>query len=170
VVPVVFETWGSRASLQALWDAIHARLGSQVRDYVGRRCYATNGKAHVRHALHVLSESGAFRQYVVRYRPLLDETVRLLVLASWDERALRSFAQCIAGEAVTIATYPTASGWLLVLAGRPGLLDRVMDAQPDCVYFLRNDETVRFRYEELYDPTSSSWKYPDDDPSFGVRS
>ena len=166
VVPVVFETWGSRASLQTLWDSIRRRLGDRVRDYVGRRCYQTNGKSHVRRALRVLSESGAFLQYVVRYGPLLNETLRLLVLASWDESRLRSFAQGIQSEAVTITTYPTASGWLLVLAGRPGLLERVMDAGPDCVYFLRDEESVRFRYEELFDPSSSSWKYPDD---AGVR-
>jgi len=168
IVPVVFESWGRRASLQALWDAIHARLGDRVREYVGRRCYQTNGKSHVRHALRVLSESGMFRQYVVRYRPLLNETLRLLVLTSWDERRLQSFEQRIQGDAATIVTYPTASGWLLVLAGMPGLLERVMDAGPDCVYFLRDEEAVRFRYEELFDPASSSWKYPDD-MGFGVR-
>jgi hypothetical protein len=109
-----------------------------------------------------------FRQYVVRYRPLLNETLRLLVLTSWDERRLQSFEQRIQGDAATIVTYPTASGWLLVLAGMPGLLERVMDAGPDCVYFLRDEEAVRFRYEELFDPASSSWKYPDD-MGFGVR-
>ena len=155
VVPVVFESWGRRASLQSLWDSIHRRVGDRVREYVGRRCYATNGKLHVRHALHLLSERGVFRQYVVRYRPLLDETLRLLVLTSWDERTLQSFAQRIQNDAVSIATYPTASGWLLVLAGRPGLLERVMDARPDCVYFVRDEETVRFRYEDLFDPVSS---------------
>lgn len=160
-VAVVFETWGRRRSLDGIWRTIQQRLGGRVREYVGRRYYATNGKAHVRFALQTLAEHGAFRQYVVRYRPLLKDTVQLLVLGSWTEPELRTLLADIAHDTVMSVAYPTTAGWLLQLAGRPRLIERVMDARADAVYFLREEVPARFRYEDLFVPSTKSWRYPD---------
>lgn len=160
VVPVVFEHWGRQHSLQSLWNAIHQRLGDGVASYVGRRHYTTNGKRHVRQAYRALMQDGAFRQHIVRYQPLTDGALRVLVVASWTEEVLRSFVQRAQAHIALLVLHPTATGWLLRIVGDPHMLDLVMDAQPDGVYFVREETSARFRYEELFDPAHRSWVDP----------
>lgn len=162
VVPVVFENWGRRLSLPGVWRAIVDRLGPGVREYVGGRVYQTNGKQHVREALRALVGEGLFRQYVVRYEPLSSDSLRLLVLVSWDRDRVVAFLERVRRDTLLVGVYPTTSGWLLRIDGSPSLLGAIIAARPDRVFFVREEAgpSCRWRYEILFNPRAGSWLYP----------
>jgi hypothetical protein len=157
VVPVIFEGWNQRASMPRLWTAVHDRLGNRVRDYVRCRVRRTNGKAHVKHAYEQLTNTGHFRQQVIRYATFQEDAVELLVVLP-NTRSL----DALRPHARSIEQYE-GTNLVVRLIGTNGLFDALLALPPGSarLYFIHRQPAesprVRFCYEFLFDPKPGIW-------------
>ena len=174
VIPVVFEAWNQHRSLQQLWVAIQNRVGSRLKEFLPRQqIYRVNGKAHVKEIYHTLVRAGIFRQYLLRYQPLVKESVAVFLMLRVEPEQVVELFEELRSTAWIIEIHRAAKGWCLVrLLGSHELLN-VMIALPGCfrnrrfkIYFHEKrdasdeQETVRFCYEFLFDPARARWSFP----------
>jgi hypothetical protein len=89
ILPVACELLQGPASMDALWQSVRERLGRRVWEYFTRhtRRWPRNGKAYVRKAFDHLNRHGLVLQHVVRYAPLQEHTIELVLLT--DNTGLR---------------------------------------------------------------------------------
>jgi hypothetical protein len=107
-----------------------------------------------------LTEEGLFRQHVIRYAALLEDTVEVLTILT-DEAVLerlRLHARCIEAYAGTplVVRLVGAGRLLRALLALPAGLARL--------YFVQKRETqrVRFCYELFFLPKTGSWAFSRD--------
>lgn len=172
VIPVVCAHLERRASLQELWETIYRRLGDRVWQYLPRRArrFPHNGKHYVRRVLNLLNEHGIFRQYVIRYDGLAPNTIDLLLLLrSCDNATLSVLGQ----RAPIVEHYGDERGAIVVCSSTMETLRYVFTDRPAVSvaghYFIdhqrnsREPLQVRFAYERLFDPSTSSWVFPNEE-------
>jgi len=168
IVPVLCAGWNHRTSLDDLWHEIHTRLNADIRDYLPRgRVYTVNGKSHVRAAYHTLD--ALFRQHLIRFRPLLQDSTELLLLTATPAEQLDNAVRILQPLSRSIEVYPSRGDTsVLRLAGDHRLLDAIMHCPVSAkgsgvrAFFIKKEQrvdTVRFAYELLYQPRTQSWMF-----------
>jgi hypothetical protein len=77
LVPVIFEHYGSRLSLNQVWTKIYQRIGQGVWAFFPKRQrkWTVNGKAYIKKALEQVNAQGLFLQNRVLYKPFLQKAV-----------------------------------------------------------------------------------------------
>lgn len=166
IIPVIFENYGKRKSLEELWKSIRTRLGDAVWQYIpnGNRKLLTNGKAYVKRAFAVISELGLFQQVRICYAAFLDEALEVLLVM--DSPDLNSVLQSVQQHCLVAEAYPGTEGkHLLRLIGNHHLIYALMGlslSSGSSWYFLDKNSKIecRFRYEELFDVKSLMWHFP----------
>jgi hypothetical protein len=162
VVPVACELIRG-IGLPEVWGAIYHRLGARTWEYFTRytRRWPHNGKAYVRKAVDHLGRYGLILQHVVRYAPLHEHTIELVLLT--DTSAVR---EQLASLCPTMEAYPGTDEFLLRLRGDEALLKRIITC-PGIKqwWFVDHERTtsappVRFAYERLFNPRSCAWQVP----------
>lgn len=165
IVPVIFENYGKRLSLEGLWKSIKSRLKETVWQYIpnGNRKLLTNGKAYVKKAFAFMAELGLYRQIRIRYSSLLDEALEVFLVVESSE--LNSVLQSIQEFCLVAEAYHGLDGkHLLRLIGNHHLIYCLMDlALPSgsSWYFLdkRQKLDCRFKYEALFNIKEMSWQF-----------
>lgn len=173
VIPVVFEHYGERVSLQQVWLRMYARLHLGVWKYLPRkqRKWPVNGKTYVKRALAVLSERGLFRQNWVWYTPVLEHTLEVFLVVKQPFAALTEFVRRVEQAAPIVQAYPGETT-LLRCVGDTGLLYALVALVPeemadhvelyvlDRDYTARHAEHARLAYELLFDVEQKAWVFP----------
>jgi hypothetical protein len=176
VIPVVFEQYGERLSLQQVWLRMYERMHLGVWKYLPRkqRKWPVNGKTYVKRALAVLSERGLFRQNRVWYAPFLQESLEIFLLVKLEQpAAMHDFLRSVEKEAPIVHVYPGCDGTtLLRCVGDTGLLYALVELVPeemadnvelfvrDRNLTARQQERVRFAYDLLFDVERKAWVFP----------
>jgi hypothetical protein len=166
IVPTAVELWTFPNTLPVAWSRIKDHLGEDVTNYLHSSRTRRRGKEYLTHALETLRDEGLFCQHLIRFHPLLAESIEVFlhVQLNRDDLAvlLEGLRHCLHG----VETYPTANGYWCQLLGPRQLQDAIMHLPVDIrvrisrVYFHAKQPapTVRFQYETLYDPVTCSWK------------
>jgi hypothetical protein len=169
LVPVICAAAEKRCSLDDLWRDLHARLGSRVWEFLPRGVRRTphNGKQYVQQSLRLLNEAFLFRQHVVRYQPLDDVTVELVLLVR--AQRLSDVLQVLA-DAPLVEVYPGGEQLLVNVTCGLRSLSAIFSADTklaisDCFFVdrTRNQSApvqARFAYELLFDPCTCEWIFP----------
>jgi hypothetical protein len=166
VIPVTFEMTEQRRSMPLLWNVIRERLGEQVWEYLPPRIHrlGRNGKVYVRQALRVLNDAFLIREHVIRFQPLEEISVELIALTiGGPDDALN----LVGNEPPLVDVFPTEheTTVIRVCATLP-FLTRFFSAGTANIincFFVdhtmneREPLSVRFRYEDLFDPNTSQW-------------
>lgn len=165
IIPAVFEALESRKSYPALWEAICQRLGDRVWEYLPRfsRRLPHNGKQYVREAFRCLTDAHLVRQHLIRYAPMREFAVELLLLVSADtDDVLAAF-----GGAVALEVYPADNASLVHVHAPLSCLTTILSATLSlpitaCWFVDRTTNEaqplqVRFDYETLFDPQTGTW-------------
>jgi hypothetical protein len=168
VIPAMTELWNYPNSLPLAWARIHRRLGRQLVHYLPRtRIHAVNGKMHVTSAFRVLKEEGLLQQQLIRYHPLLAASVEVFLTVRMTPDDALVFLHRLRPVLHAIETYPTSDGYWCRLLGPHQVLDAIINLplnireQLSGVHFHTKrhpSPVVRFRYEELFDPATGTWK------------
>ena len=164
LVPVIFESFERRRSLDQVWQAVQSHLGD-ARAYLprGTRLLRRNGKRHVAAALAYLCASGLFRQNVIRYAPLLEENVEVFLVTPASPARL---AAEVGGSAVALEVYPGEATTLARITGGLPVLRTLMGHATAAEWLFadmtRTTPPVRFWYEVLFNPKSGEWEFPEE--------
>lgn len=169
VIPVTFEMVERRRSIPLLWDIILDRLGEQVWEYLPPRLnhLPHNGKIYVREALRLLSDAFLVREHVIRFQPLEEISIDLIALTiGGPDDALH----LVGNEPPLVDIFPTQHETCVVrVTGTLPFLTRFFSASTanivNCFFVDRtlNEQeplSVRFRYEDLFDPNTTEWLFP----------
>lgn len=172
LIPVICESIEVRRSIPELWNAITARVGDRVWEYLprGARRLPHNGKQYVSHALRLLNDAYLFRQHVVRYAAFdtIATEVVLRVRAGPDE-----MINLASAGAPVIEVYPAEDECLVRMHGTPSCLTHLFTSFVtlnvtawwfvDRIAAQRSPVNVRFAYELLFAPATTEWLFPRDE-------
>ncbi|MGK2858158.1 MAG: hypothetical protein ACSLFQ_13225 [Thermoanaerobaculia bacterium] len=172
LIPVIFEATEQRRSLPAIWDAVYARLGKNVWEYLPRfsRRMPRNGKAYVNEAFAILNHTGLFRQNVVRYKPF--DAVCTPMFLHVEGQELPELIADFAPRAPLLDVHPIAENAALLRISTTHAQTRYVLTTASSVprikswYFidlLQNEREPlhpRFAYELLFDAATTQWLFP----------
>ncbi|HSQ05806.1 MAG TPA: hypothetical protein VLN59_17330, partial [Burkholderiales bacterium] len=171
VLPVTFEMTEQRRSIPRLWDVIYDRLGERVWEYLPPRITRMphNGKIYVREALRLLCDAFLVRQHMIRFQPLEEISIDLIaVTAGGPEDALN----LVGNEPPLVEIFPSVHETCIVrVSSTLSFLTKFFSAGTMNImtcFFVdrtmneREPVSVRFRYEELFDPATAEWVFPRD--------
>lgn len=168
LVPAVAEMHHYPNSLPLAWHRIHQSLGGRLRQFLPRtRIRYVNGKNHLTKAFALLKERGIFVQHLIRYHPLLAQSVEVFVRAQMERDALTALLERLRVVLHAVETYPTEDGYWCRLLGPHRLLDAIMHLPAEAraclsgVHFHTKrhpSPVVRFQYESLFEPTTGTWR------------
>ncbi|HEY4360276.1 MAG TPA: hypothetical protein VGN17_04885 [Bryobacteraceae bacterium] len=168
VIPAMLELWTYPNSLPLGWARIRLRLGTSVRQYLPRtRIQYVNGKTHLTAAFRALKEEALLQQQLIRYHPLLAQSVEVFLTARMDHDEVLVFLQRLRPCLHAIETYPMEGGYWCRLLGPHRLLDAIINVPTiererlSGVHFHTKRHptpVVRFHYETLFDPTKGNWR------------
>jgi len=174
LIPVIFETVEQRHSLPTIWRAVYDRLGKRTWEYLPRfaRRLPTNGKSYVKECFTLLNHTGLFRQTVVRYRPHddLGTPMYLYVAGANLSTIINAFGQATP----VIDVHPIGNdAAMLRLVTTHAVAQQVFSSASKLpritswhfVDLVRNDQDpvrARFAYEQLFDPATTEWLFPQD--------
>jgi hypothetical protein len=167
VIPAMMELWQYPNSLPLAWQRIKDRLGSRVKEYLPRtKVRYTNGKNHLTSAFRLLKDAGLLGQHVIRYHPLLAQSVEVFAHVHLDRDDVTGLLRNLRGTLHAIETYPTGDGYWCRLLGPHQLLDALLQLplavreRVGGIYFHTKRHPapmVRFAYEAVFDPTTGTW-------------
>ena len=173
IIPIIFEHYGKRISMEKLWIRIIDRLGKKVWSYLPRgtkrRC--TNGKGYIRKGYRLMNDYGIFSQNFLRYKPLLTHALEFVLLIHHEslEELQKQISKLVPYTPV-VEVYPGTAGTSLIrIIGDSSLCYKLMEFFPDResgVEWCMMDkirtwavkEKVRFRYEEFYNTQTKEWR------------
>lgn len=172
LIAVIFESVEHGQSLPAIWESIYGRLGKRTWEYLPRfaRRLPTNGKAYVKECFALLNHTGLFRQNIIRYRPL--NAVGTPMFLRVDGSELSVIINAFAEHSPSVDVFPiNDDAALLRVVSTHALTQHVFSTAATLpristwhfVDALRNErEPVRprFKYELLFDPTTTEWVFP----------
>jgi len=140
---------------------IRQRLRNQVQQYLPRtRIRYVNGKNHLTSAFHTLKEAGILQQHLIRYHPLLAESVEVFVSVRMDREDLTALLNGLRPVLHAVETYPTSEGYWCRLLGPHKVLDAIINLPENIrerlsgLHFHTKRHPapiVRFQYETLFD-------------------
>lgn len=174
IIPVIFEMTEHRRSMPQVWTIVRERLGDTVWTYLPRGAprLPHNGKAHVRDALRLISDSLLVRQYLIRFAPLQAITMDLLAVI---DAPLADVLTLIGPEQPLTDVYPiTKHSYLVRVTAAYPLLARFFRSAVTTVRdwrFIDHAENnlhpcpARFQYERVFDPATCEWVLPDLHPA-----
>lgn len=159
-IPVLAELVAERRSLPALWQSIYDRFGPNVWRFIPPRTRRVvhNGKRYARDVLRLLNAEGLVRQHIVRYTPLHEQHLEVLLITNSTTK-LRTIAQ----HAPVLETYPAPNGTQLVRALGDVQLLKAVIASGERWWILEDERTesaptVRLAYEKVFEP--GGWVKP----------
>jgi len=130
-VPAMAELWTYPNSLPVAWERIRQRLGRTIKDYLPRqRVQTINGKTHITTAFRLLKERGLFYQHIVRYHPLLAESVEVFLHVTLERDDVTILLEGLREDLHAVETYPTKDGYWCRLLGPHRLLDAIISLRP----------------------------------------
>ena len=174
-LPVVFEHYGARLSLNQVWNRVYKRVGQGVWAFFPKRQrkWTVNGKVYVKKALLQLSAEGLFLQNRVVYRPLLQKACEVFLVVKVEREGLEGLAARLSAASVCLQVYPGLNAQAFIrVVGDTDLLYQLLELFPegmrasvkafvfDRAATWKQQEEVRFCWELLYDRARNAWAYP----------